>query len=633
MRKPARHQSIPKSKSVEPCKKRFYMVFLAAALGAAGIIYGPSLRGDFLWDDDDYVVNNETLRSLGGLGRIWIEPGAVPQYYPLVHTTFWIEYRLWGLAPTGYRIINLLFHVLNAFLLWRVLAALGLRGALPAAGIFLVHPVAVESVAWITERKNVLSLFFYLLSMHICVRLYDLKCMSPDNRQAAGETMGDGEFSRRLYAASLMLHGLALLSKTVACSLPAAVLVLIYWKRGRITRRELLLTAPMFLLGVLLAAITVWMEKEKVGARGPDFAFTLAQRSAIAGQAIWFYLGKLVWPHPLMFVYPRREAEFFGWMAYLALPAAVALAAALWLARRRIGRGPFAAALLFGGTLFPALGFINVYPMIYSYWADHFQYHASIFPIALGCALAAGGFAKRRVPRSASWATAGVILGILALLSWRQAHVYRSLETLWLDTLAKNPDSWLANNNYGNLLLREGECARAVGPLRRAVEARDYDPLLHYNLANALAECGQAEPAERHYRRALELQPDMADVQLNLGNLLADTNRNNEAVECYQTALQLRPRLRNAHNNLGNLLARMGHFEAAAEHYRLELDGHPENALAHGNLANVLTELGRFAEAFAHYEAALRLDPADPQFARNLDLARKRQRRSETPAD
>lgn len=631
MKKTARRRNTPSLQGADRCQNRPYAQIATVALLAALLIYSPSLRGDFLWDDDDYVVNNETLRSLGGLGRIWIEPGAVPQYYPLVHTTFWIEYRLWELAPTGYRIVNLLLHVLNALLLWRLLAAVGLRGALLAAGVFLVHPVAVESVAWITERKNVLSMFFYLLSLYMFVGVFGLQCAFPDNRKAAGETAEAGRFPRQAYAAGLALFGLALLSKTITCSLPAAVLVLIYWKRGRITRRELLLTVPMFALGVLLAAITVWMEKEKVGARGQDFAFTLVQRSAIAGQAIWFYLGKLLWPHPLMFVYPRRGAELFGWIAYLALPAAGALAAALWLARRRIGRGPFAAALLFGGTLFPALGFFNVYPMIYSYWADHFQYHASIFPIALGCALAAGAFAKWGAPRPAAWATAAVVLAALAMASWRQAHVYRSLDSLWLDTLAKNPDSWLANNNYGNLLLRKGDCARAVGPLRRAVEARDYDPLLQYNLANALAECGEAEPAERHYRRALELQPDMADVQLNLGNLLAETGRPDEAVECYQTALRLRPRLPNAHNNLGNLLARTGRFEAAAGHYRRELDGHPENALAHGNLANVLTELGRFTEAFAHYEAALRLDPANPQFARNFEMARQRDARLRNP--
>jgi hypothetical protein len=328
--------------------------------------YIPAIMGGFVWDDDDYVTRNPTLSGSGGLQRIWFEIGAVPQYYPLVHTSFWLEFHLWGLWPLGYHLVNVLFHGCSAILLWRVLLRLGVRGAWLAAAVFALHPVQVESVAWITERKNILSGVFYLSALLAYVRFLGL---------------GRGGFGPRgrwgWYWLALVLFLCALLSKTVTCSLPAAILLLLWWKRSRLRLNDVLSLVPFFVLGAALGLTTAWMEQHYVGAQGAEWALSWLDRCLIAGRALWFYVGKLVWPARLAFIYPRWQIDSALWQYCYPL-AAVGLVVCLWVLRRRIGKAPLVAALYFGGTLGPALGFINVYPMRFSFVADHFQYMASV---------------------------------------------------------------------------------------------------------------------------------------------------------------------------------------------------------------------------------------------------------------
>jgi hypothetical protein len=380
------------------------------------LAYLPALRGGFIWDDDAYVTHNPTLHDLGGLQRIWFELGAVPQYYPMVHTTFWLEYHLWGLHPVGYHLINVLLHAAAAIFLWQVLLRLRIRGAWLAAVLFALHPVCVESVAWITERKNVLSAVFYFTAALAFLRFVALE--EPD---------GPNRLRWYWYLGALVLFMAALLSKTVTCTLPAALLLVCWWKKGRVQRGEILPLLPFFALGVGLGLITAWMEKFHVGAQGAEWSLTFADRCLIAGRALWFYAGRLVWPAHLTFIYPRWKIEPEVWWQWLFPVAAVGVVAGLWLARRRIGKGPLVAVLFFAGTLGPALGFVNVYPMRFSFVADHFQYLASVGLITL-CAV---GLA--RMPRVMP-ATLVVLLGAL---TWQQAGIYRNLETLWRDTLAR----------------------------------------------------------------------------------------------------------------------------------------------------------------------------------------------------
>ncbi|MEZ4654322.1 MAG: hypothetical protein R3E12_12220 [Candidatus Eisenbacteria bacterium] len=412
------------------------------------LAYGPAYGSGFIWDDDAYVTTNLTLRSLAGLWRIWLEPGAVPQYYPLVHTTFWIEHHLWGSNAAGYHIVNVLLHALVAVLLYRVLSRLRVPGAWLAAAVFALHPVQVESVSWVTERKNVLSGLLYMASLLAWLR------WDPG-------LSGDGR--RRGYLGSLALYLGALLSKTVTASLPAVILLLQWWKAGRIERRAVRAVVPFFGVGLLMSAVTIVMEKHTVGAQGADWDLSFLQRLLIAGRALWFYLGKLVWPSNLTFIYPRWEPSGFGAAMTLSLLAALLLVVALFLARRRIGRGPLTALLFFGGTLFPALGFIDVYPMRYSFVADHFQYLACLGPIVLGVAAAVllAPASWRARPIAGMVVAAVLVLG-LGMATWKRADAFRSLESLWADTLRKNPSAWMAHHNLAMLREEQGRFEEAA---------------------------------------------------------------------------------------------------------------------------------------------------------------------------
>ncbi len=244
------------------------------------------MHGGFIWDDDDYVQDNPTLRSLAGLGQIWFQPGATRQYYPLVHTTYWLEYRLWGLDPTGYHVVNVILHALSAVVVWRILSRLQVPGAWAAAALFALHPVHVESVAWITERKNALSGAFYLSAAWAYLRY-----------EAARRP--------RWYGAALVLFAAALLSKTVTCTLPAALLLVLWWKGQTPMRRPAVALGPFFVLAVAMSAVTVWMERHSVGAWGPEWDLSLVERGLIAGRALWFYAAKLLVPLDLAFIYLR----------------------------------------------------------------------------------------------------------------------------------------------------------------------------------------------------------------------------------------------------------------------------------------------------------------------------------------
>src|SRR5579883_1987526 len=306
-------------------------------VGLTLLAYLPILGNGFVWDDDLYVTNNPTLTQPGGFARIWLDLRATPQYYPVTFSFFYFEHALWGFHPTGYHAVNLLLHAANAVLVWWILRRLDVPGSWLAAALFAVHPVEVESVAWITERKNLLSGFFALaaLGAYLPFATFD-----PDTRP---------EPSRRCpwrwYALSIGLFVLALLSKSVTATLAAVMLLLLWWKRSRLGMRDLLPLLPFFILGATLGLNTARLEAEHVGARGPDFQLSALERLLVAGRALWFYAGKLVAPVPLSFIYPRWEIDPWQASQWLPVLAAVLAVAALFLLRRRLGRGPLVAVL------------------------------------------------------------------------------------------------------------------------------------------------------------------------------------------------------------------------------------------------------------------------------------------------
>ena len=522
---------------------------------------------------------------------------------------------------------------MNAVLLWRVLRRLEIPGSWCAAAIFALHPVHVESVAWITEFKNLLSALFSLLSLLAFLRFHPLSA------SGTGATR-----NWRFYAPALLLFVCALLSKTAVCCLPVAIAVLLWWKLDRVGKWDILALLPWFAASLALGLITMRVESRLPEADTTSLALSIVQRGLLAGRALWFYAGKVFWPHALTFIYPRWTVDAGAAWQYLFPGGALAVVVALWVLRRQIGNGPLAGVLCFAAMLFPVLGFFNIYFFSYSYVTDHFQYLASIGLIAL--AVSAGATladrAGRRL-RDFRAVAAGVVLLALGVSTWRQAHVYYDLDTLWRDTLAKNPSAWLAHNNLGVALQLAGKLQDAIGhyhqalgykpgyvdaltnlgnALREAGKAREaieyYEQVLridpeyavaHYNLGSALEEAGRVQEAIGHYEHTLRLKPDFAEAHNNLGNALRKVGRPSEAIEHYEQALRVKPDYVKAYNNLGNALREAGRVTEAIEYYEQALRIKPDYAVAHYNLGVSLEQAGRAQEAIGHYEQALRLKP------------------------
>jgi tetratricopeptide (TPR) repeat protein len=571
------------------------------------VAYAPAFRADFIWDDDDYVTDNATLDDAAGLARIWLEPGAVPQYYPLTFTSLWLEHQIYGDRATGYHVTNVLLHALNAVLAWRILATLGVSGAWLAAAIFAVHPVHVESVAWITERKNVLSGAGYLAALLAALAFAD-----PSASAAA---------RRRYGLAVLGCFVAALLAKTVTCTLPAILLLLVWWRRGRLSGRDVRATVPLFALGLGLAFVTIWLERTHVGARGVHWDLTLWQRVLIAGRAVWFYAASLVWPFPLSFVYPRWTVDAGSLWQWTFPIAAVALALAVWSVRTRLGRWPIVAIVGFVVTLAPALGFVDVYPMRYTFVADHYQYLASLFLIAPAAALLAHGARRLGIDRPA--VAAAPVVALLVLLTWRHAASFADQETLWRDVIAHDPSSSMAHVNLGMWLQQHGRAREAAAALETALRLEPDDAEVHGDLGIVLASLGRSSEARAHLERAVALAPESAQARSNLGNVLAGAGDLDGAVAQYREAVRLDPRYADAQNNLANVLVQQGRTDEAIERYEAALAADPGYVAAHANLATVLARVGRDDEAIAHYRTAVRLDPtlADAERALGARLA------------
>lgn len=603
--------------------KRALGLFVAVA-----IAYLPVSSAGFIWDDDMYVVDNATLRDLPGLARIWFVPGATPQYYPAVFTSFWIEHHLWGLSPAGYHAVNVACHAAGAILLATFLARLAAPHPWTIAGLFALHPVQVESVAWITERKNVLS-----FPLAVAAGILLLPFLRLDGHAPSPSAPGSREgFAWGRYAGALAVFGLALASKSVVCSLPAVLLLVVWWKRGRIEGRDILLVAPFFALGLLAGLHTAALERSLVGASGEGFEFSPAERILIAGRVVVFYAWSLLCPFGLLFNYPRWSidpAAAWQW----AFPAAVAGVGGLTLAlHRRIGRGPFAAWAAYVGILFPALGFLNVWPFVYSFVADHFQYHASPAFLTLAVATVAA-VAARLLPRWAvdgDWrlATAVLLVG-LGLLTARQAMVYRDLETLYRHTLAGNPRSFLAINNLANVYIDRGQHAAAVPLLHDAIRLSEIDS--HRTLASVTLarvqgrlhrDRGDHAGAIAAFTRGLALLPHDPSLMLNLAETHQLAGDAAEAERAYRELLREHPRCTPAMISYGTLLSAAGRTAEAEQMYAASLQTEPSARAAY-NLAVLLWKEGRDAEAIRFAGQAAALDPRDADAAQLLEELRR----------
>ena len=574
------------------------------------LAYLPALRGGFVWDDDSWTKNIiGLLRDTSGLRLMWFQPTALQQYYPLSGTTFWLDYQLWKFWTTPYHVENVLLHALAALLFWRLLLRLRAPGAWLAGAIFALHPVMVESVAWITERKNVLSLVFYLGAWLAYLRYaqgvtgdqpspgFRLHTASTRQVGTAGKcqvTRTDSILSRGTWRSSLF-YGLAfilflgaLLAKTTTFSLPAAILLIGWWQRGQIRwRADVLPTLPFFALALGLCAVTAWLEKYHVGAQGSDFTLTFPQRCLVAGRAFWFYLGNLFWPANLCFVYPRWQPDPGSGWQWLHPVTAIGALFTLWLARGRIGRGPATALFFFVGTLFPVLGFMNAYGMRYSFVWDHWVYLSALGILALVAALVVRVAEFLRTP-AVVYGFAAVVLPGFALLTWRQAGMYTDMETLWRKTLARNPDCSMAHNNLGLLLGNQGRAEESMEHYQKSIQINLNNPEAHYNLGNALAAKGRFDEAIENYRKAIQIDPNYAVALDNLGVALAAKGQFDEAIENYYKAIQIIPHHPELFFHIGMTLDQSGRTREAVAQYRKALRLNPNLAVALNNLAWVL---------------------------------------------
>jgi len=574
-----------------------------AIFGAALAAYWPALRGGMLWDDASHVTA-PALRSVHGLWRIWFSLGATQQYYPLLHSAFWIEHRLWGDAVLGYHLANLAQHAFAACLVVLIVRRLELPGAWLAGMVFALHPVCVEAVAWISEQKSTLSAVFYLSSALIYLGF-------------------DRTRRRSTYLWALGLFVLALLTKTVTATLPFALLVIFWWQRGRLDwRRDVRPLLPWAGLGAAAGLFTAWVERTMIGAQGHNFALTATQRFLLAGRAIWFYTAKLFWPANLIFTYPRWKLDpTVLWQFLYPLGVIAVLITLCLLARRH--RGPLAALLLFAGTLFPVLGFLNVYPFVFSFVADHFQYLASLALIVPLSSLLVSFVT--RLGRPADVVLPAVLLAILGILTWRQSGIYRDTETLYRATLARNPASWMAHNNLGVALLdKPGHLAEAIGEYRAALEVNPDDAEAHNNLGNALARMpGRLPEAIREFDIAIRLEPRLAEAHHNLGNALArNPKRLQDSIAQFEIALQLKPDDPQIHNDLGvTLLQVPGHLSDAITQFQDALKISPGDAQIRTNLGNALSQIPeRRPEAVTQFQIILRTEPNNAQAHNSLAI-------------
>jgi Flp pilus assembly protein TadD len=571
------------------------------------VSYIPATHGDFIWDDDMYVSQNPTLASMDGLRRIWVEPGATPQYYPMVFTSFWLEVRVWALNPEAFHRVNALLHGMNAVLLWLVLRRLAVPGAWFAGALFALHPVEVESVAWITERKNVLSGFFYGLSMLAYLRFALPDSAKPEQQGGMG-----------WYFLSLGLFLCALFSKTVACSLPAVLALILWWKRGKVTWKDWLLLLPFFVLGLALSTETVLMEKYHVQAQGEEWNFGAVERCLIAGRAFWFYLGKLLWPARLTFIYPRWTIDAGAAWQYLFPLAAAAVIVGLGLARRRLGRGPLVAVLFFAGTLVPALGFFNIYPQRFSLVADHFQYLASAGLLALAAAAAVA--AAHRLPGAVQWwavGAGGVLLLVLGFLTWQQCYVYLNQEVLWTDTVTKNPRSWVAHSNVARLLVDQGNLSEAEQHLREALTLHPAPWEAHFGIGVVRQMRGDLAEAEKQFAAAVELNPRYVDARTELGSTLIHQGRLAEAVQQLRQAATDAPGYYGAYYHLGTAFLLQGRPAEAVVAYTRAAQLSAGTADLHYGLGIARYSQGDPAAAEAEFRLAARVDPHWPRAARD----------------
>jgi len=585
----------------EPSRLNWFggLILLLAVIAA----YQPVWYAGFVWDDAAHVTANPCIVGPLGLKEIWTTQAA--SICPLVLTTFWAEHALWGLRPLPYHLVTVFMHGGCAILLWQVLRRLQVPGAWLGAALWALHPLQVESVAWITEMKNTQSCLFYLLAI-----LFYLKWREKRDRDWN-------------YALTVFCAALAMASKTSTVVLPVVLALCAWWLESRWNWRNLTRLAPILAMSVVAGALTLWPHPSPTATIAESSgAGSWPERVARSGDVIWFYLGKLVWPHPLIAVYPRWQIDAGRWISYLPLLAVIGVLFILWLKRESWGRSYFFALSYFLVVVLPFLGLIDQSFWRFSFVEDHLTYLAGMGPLAL---LGAGFARLWHVAASEKWwVPASLCAGLLVLLgtlSWQRTWVFRNEETLWTDTLAKNPDCWLACNNLGVAYFQMGRADEAIAQYEKALQIKPGYAEADKNLGVAYFQTGRVDQAIEFYQAALKIDPRDAEAYNKRAMAFAQKGQPDKAIADCQKALELRPGYVEAYNNLGIVLFQTGQTGEAIAQYQKALAIDPADAEAHNNLAVALFNFGRTDEAIKEYQKALTLWPDYAEAYKNLGIS------------
>jgi Flp pilus assembly protein TadD len=600
------------------------------------VCYLPAMRAGLVWDDKPLLFENPIIQASDGLYRIWFTAEPV-DYCPLTWSMFWLEWRWCGMQPARYHITNILLHAVSAVLVWRVLRQLNLPAAWLAGLVFAIHPVNVASVAWISERKNTLAMVFFLLTL-----LFYLKF--------------DANSGRRWYGLSLGMFLLALTAKASVVTAPLLLLVCAAWRRRTVTRLDVWCLTPFFILAGVMTAVAFWFQQHNAIQEATVRTEDWLSRIATMGWMVWFYIYKAMVPFNLSMIYPRWQVDGWQWVSWLPGLGVLLCLVIFWIRRKTWGR-----AFLFGFgtfliTIAPVLGFCDMYWFLFSFVADHWQYISIISIIALVVC----GAGKIREGRSARIrrmmnVLALLVVGTLSILTWQQTLIYKDEQTLWHDTLRKNPNAWIAwynlgsnslmmgreqeayeglsrsidlwpgyakaHSNLGTVLVNQGQLAPALDQFNEALRLNPKAAASHYNAAAVLVRMGKIDEAVPHYLEAVRLQPDFVKAMNDVATIYYQQGKLESAAEYFRRAVRLKPDDPELHLNLGNTLARQGKATEAIDEYRQALKLKPEYAFAHNNLGLALTSQGKMEEAVFHYREALRIDPAYEAAEKNLKLS------------
>ena len=585
---------VKRSPSLGNCDWLWGLLLFVAVMA----VYSPVWRAGYIWDDDLILTANPVIVGPLGLKEIWTTSAA--DICPLTLTTFWLEHALWGLAPQPYHLVSVLLHGACAICLWRVLLGLRVPGAWLGAALWALHPVQVESVAWISEMKNTESGLFFLLSILFFVRW--LTAGNPGQSHSIGWN----------YVLTLIFAALAMASKSSTVIQPVVLCLCAWWMEGRWHWRNLVKVAPIFIMSAAAAAVSMWTQGLNL-TLAPDSQWTRSwpERLVAAGDAVWFYLGKLLWPHPVITVYPRWQIDAGQWVSYLPLLAVIVVLVVLWLKRESWSHVWFLVFAYFVASLLPVLGLLDNPIFRYSLVFDHLQYLADIGPLAL----VAAGIARsadfvmaqrRRLPVTLG---AGVLL-ILGTLSWQRAGVFESEEKLWADTLAINRNSWAAYNELGLALFEKGQIDEAIFHYQKALEIYPNYDLAHNNLAMALAKKGHLDEAIVQLQKAMAINPSFDLPHYNLGAIFLQQGRLDDAIFQLRKALEMNPNYAIARNALGSALLQKGQFDEAVAQFQKALEiNQNDDVTAYNNLGNAFSQKGRLDEAIALYQKGFKIQP------------------------